>query len=509
MPGTFTYTPAAGVVLGAGADQALSVSFAPTDSSDFTTATGAAAINVDKAMPAITWASPADIAYGTPLSGTQLDATSPVAGSFTYTPDAGTVLSPGAGPDAFGPVHADDGADFTTATGTTTINVTKTELTITWAAPAEITYGTLLTGTQLDASANIPGTFSYQPAAGTLLAAGSGQTLAATFTPTDLTDYAPTPASTTIAVAKATPVLKLSDPGGEYDGAPFGASVTVAGVANDSSPSASLEGVAPTLTFYSGTGTTGPNLGTTAPAAVGVYTVVASFAGSADYAAVQSAPVTFTITAGTDAIGLSVSTSSSVYGEPVTLMARVTSSVTPGGTVTFFDGGDALGTVPLNSSGEAVLTTSALAAGPHSVTATFSGDASLPGATSGAAIESVSQSGTTVVLVPDPVRKKKKIKSEILRAEIEPVSPGGGVPAGTVIFELLTKKKKKTVTKTLGTAAVNAGAGTLTLKPTKVLGKAITIVYSGDANFQANTHAPKLSKKGVLCLAHYTSRSPH
>ena len=111
----------------------------------------------------------------------------------------------------------------------------------------------------------------------------------------------------------------------------------------------------------------------------------------------------------------------------------------------------------------------------------------------------MSQSGTTVVLMPQPVLKKKKIKSEILTAEIEPISPGGGVPTGTVIFELLTKKKKKTVTKTLGTAMVNDGVATATLKPKKVLGKAITIVYSGDADFEASTlTAPKLSKKGVF-----------
>jgi hypothetical protein len=64
--------------------------------------------------------------------------------------------------------------------------------------------------------------------------------------------------------------------------------------------------------------------------------------------------------------------------------------------------------------------------------------------------------------------------------------------------ELLTKKKKKTVTKTLGMAAVTDGAGTLTLKPTNVLGKAITIAYSSDAIFEASTLvASKLSKKGV------------
>lgn len=45
--------------------------------------------------PAITWATPAPIIYGTPLSSTQLDASTTVAGTFTYTPSAGTVLAVG------------------------------------------------------------------------------------------------------------------------------------------------------------------------------------------------------------------------------------------------------------------------------------------------------------------------------------------------------------------------------------------------------------------------------
>jgi Bacterial Ig-like domain (group 3) len=91
------------------------------------------------------------------------------------------------------------------------------------------------------------------------------------------------------------------------------------------------------------------------------------------------------VAAGTAAIGLSVSTASSVFGEPVMLVAQVTSRVTPGGTVTFFNGGDALGTIPLCSSGDAVQTTSDLAAGPHAVTAAYCGGASLSGANSGSA----------------------------------------------------------------------------------------------------------------------------
>ena len=65
---------------------------------------------------------------------------------------------------------------------------------ITWAGPAAITYGTALDTTQLNAglgfSGNIPGTFSYTPASGTVLDAGNSQTLEVLFTPTDTDTYA-------------------------------------------------------------------------------------------------------------------------------------------------------------------------------------------------------------------------------------------------------------------------------------------------------------------------------
>ena len=41
---------------------------------------------IAKATPVVTWATPADIVYGTALSTTQLNATANVAGSFSYTP---------------------------------------------------------------------------------------------------------------------------------------------------------------------------------------------------------------------------------------------------------------------------------------------------------------------------------------------------------------------------------------------------------------------------------------
>src|SRR5262249_20232787 len=46
VAGTFTYTPPAGAILAAGNNQTLSVSFAPTDPTDYTTATATATINI-------------------------------------------------------------------------------------------------------------------------------------------------------------------------------------------------------------------------------------------------------------------------------------------------------------------------------------------------------------------------------------------------------------------------------------------------------------------------------
>ena len=167
VPGTFTYTPAAGAVLGAGDDQTLSVSFAPTDSTDYTAASATATINVLQATPTISWSNPANFVYGTALNGTQLGATANVPGIFTYTPAAGTVLGAGDNQTLSVTFAPTDSTDYATASATATINVLQATPTISWSNPANIVYGTALSGTQLDATANVPGIFTYTPAAGT------------------------------------------------------------------------------------------------------------------------------------------------------------------------------------------------------------------------------------------------------------------------------------------------------------------------------------------------------
>ena len=92
---------------------------------------------------------------------------------FVYAPVAGTVLNAGAGQTLSVTFTPTDAANYTGATATTTITVLKATSTITWSAPADITYGTALSATQLNATANVPGTFVYTPVAGTVLNAGA------------------------------------------------------------------------------------------------------------------------------------------------------------------------------------------------------------------------------------------------------------------------------------------------------------------------------------------------
>ena len=188
VPGTFVYTPAPGTVLSAGAGQTLSVTFTPTDTADYNSVTTTAAINVQPATPVVTWPNPADITYGTALGATQLDATASVPGTFVYTPALGTVLSAGPGQTLSVTFTPTDTADYNSVTTTATINVQPATPVVTWANPADITYGTALSATQLDATATVPGTFVYTPAPGTVLPAGPARLLSVTFTPTDTAD---------------------------------------------------------------------------------------------------------------------------------------------------------------------------------------------------------------------------------------------------------------------------------------------------------------------------------
>ena len=89
VPGSFKYTPAAGVKLGVGA-QTLNVTFTPVDTVNYNIVSRDVTVYVQKITSLVTWGT-STAQPGATLSSTQLNAVASVPGSFKYTPAAGSV----------------------------------------------------------------------------------------------------------------------------------------------------------------------------------------------------------------------------------------------------------------------------------------------------------------------------------------------------------------------------------------------------------------------------------
>ena len=150
----------------------------------FVPSVATATMNVSQATPLVTWPAPAPIQYGTPLTALELNASTPVPGTFAYIPGAGTILPVGSNTLGVRFVPTDT-LDYTNVVSVSrSLQVADAIPTVSWSAPSPIQSGTALSSIQLNATANVPGTFAYNPSAGTVLAVGAQQLLTVTFTPT-------------------------------------------------------------------------------------------------------------------------------------------------------------------------------------------------------------------------------------------------------------------------------------------------------------------------------------
>jgi hypothetical protein len=370
VAGSFVYSPNSGTVLAAGS-QSLSVTFTPTDTTDYSMSTGSVTLTVNKATPALSVAtSGTPSTYGGSVTFTATVSSGPSA-TVTFF-DSGNAIGTG--------TISGTTATFTTNTltaGTHTITaglasstnynavtssaitqtVSKATPSIVWTNPSPITYGTALSNIQLDASSGgVAGAFVYTPAAGAVLSIGS-QTLSVTFTPTDTSDYNSTSASVTLTVDnKVTPTITWSTP----------TPITYGTALSATQLNASSGGVAGIMTYS-------PAAGTALAGGTQTLSVTFTPTDTTDYNPVIQT-VSLTVNKGSIAINGTSSLSPSLFGDNVTATFTFTGAgVTPTGTTTIMDGDVTLATVPLNA-GVATYSSSALLAGSHTLKAIYNGD---------------------------------------------------------------------------------------------------------------------------------------
>ena len=135
------------------------------------------------------------------------------------------------------------------------------------------------------------------------------------------------------------------------------------------------------VTFNDGTtnlGTAPLNSGvatlSTSALAAGSHQLTATYGGDSSFSSSTSTTLPYTVNKAGTSTTVSSSSPTINQGQSVTFTASVSSTAgIPTGTVTFFSDGTSLGSASL-SSGQAQLSTSGLAAGSHTITATYNGD---------------------------------------------------------------------------------------------------------------------------------------
>ena len=241
--GSFVYTPATGTILNAGINT-LSVSFAPSDTTNFTS-NNAGTVNlvVNKATEVVTFSSTNQIYSGS----AEVVSASVASGSISLTYNGSAGAPTAAGIYLVVASVSDPNFIADPANSAATLVIAKQSPILSWSKPNAISYGTTLNSEQLNADSNgVGGTFTYTPNTGTLLDAGY-LSLSATFTPTDTLNYTTNTAATVLEISPAVVITaNTHDP--IYTGSPIYLPVTL------------LHGLTSVVTYYdpSGSGATVP-----------------------------------------------------------------------------------------------------------------------------------------------------------------------------------------------------------------------------------------------------------
>ena len=429
---------------------------------------------VGKATPTITWPNPGPLVYGATLSAAQLNATSSVLGTLTYSPASGT--APLVGTDtlsvSFTPT---DSVNYTTTTSTVPITISAAGLTITakdatrYYGAADPVFGGTITGTVLGDTF----TESFTTAATRTSTPGT-YAIVPSVTGPNLAQYTPSATNGTLTIIKAastSSVVPSATTVSQGQNVTLTAQVvpatsgTPTGTVTFSS-NGTLLGVA---NLTNGTATY-----STSTLPLGANVITASYSGDDNF--ISNSADSATVTVALNVLTIAANDSSRVYG-------AANPSFT--GTVTGAQNGDTFT--------ESFSTTATLTSAPGAY-------AIVPSAT-GTDLAQYTQSiknGTLTIAKASVTSSIVLSAASITQGQnvdltVNVASATSGTPTGTISF--INNGSP------LGTATLANGKAAYSTTALPVGSNVITFTYSGDANFTTNTAAPSTGTNTVIVSA--------
>jgi hypothetical protein len=415
-------------------------------------------------------------------------------GTATVTNGVATlaVSSMATGSHSIQAAYSGDGSNMPSTSPVLTQTVTNVPVVTITANPQNSTYGTPITFTATVSPSTATGTVNFSSVAPgdpwglwtTPMPLSGGQVsitvpaiyvgthqIAATYNG-DSVYAGAVSAPVTITVAKATPVVTLTS---ATNPSMQGQSVTYTVTVSPASSGAlvylydgsSIVGAGNLLTSGS-TGTV--TISITLP--TGGHSLTAVCNSNRDLNSATSSPALIQTVQQNTAVNLQSSPGPFLYGQSITFTASL-NSPQASGTVQFSDGASSLGTVTVVNT-VAIITVASLSAGPHTITAAYSGDGIYLAATGSLSI-TVNKASTTTNLTSS-LNPSNSGQSVTFTAAVSPAAATGTVQFldGTTV---------------LGTAAISSGTATFTTSSLTAGGRSITAVYSGDGNYATGTSA--------------------
>jgi hypothetical protein len=419
-------------------------------------ASASRSFTISKATAGITLDNLAQSYDGTPKSATA--ATSPVGLGVTLTYSQNNV--PVASPTNAGSYDVTATINDANYEGSAsdTLVISKATPTINWNNPSDITYGTALSATQLNATASVAGAFVYAPPAGQVLHAGNNQTLHVDFTPTDAVNYNSVSKDVAVNVSQARLTVAAEDKTRVFGAANPQLTYTMTGFVNNDTQASATTGQ--------------PALTTTAVANsdAGLYPITASIGtlASNDYS-FSFADGTLTVTKAGQAITFAPLANKTFGDAPFKVSASVGDS---GNSVTFSSQTPASCSV----TGDTV---TILSAGACAIRASQTGSSNFNSAPDVDQSFNIAKAVTTTTLTSS-VNPSALGQGVTLTATI---TSAAGVPSGTVQFVIDgTTRSPQKVLNPLGIITVSID--TLTAGSHTIVAE-----YSGAANFASSTGA--------------------